>query len=107
MTANQGPLQDSSRRANQALKYRDLKSDTPQPRRARRNRNKVDAKPAFQFLRLPQLAHRLQVSRSWLYQLTRKGNIPCYKINGVILFSESEVRQWILDQPPMRKSTEK
>lgn len=49
-------------------------------------------------LTLEQLAERLTVKKSWLYQRTRVNSIPCIRLGRHIRFNEQEVSRWLQDQ---------
>jgi excisionase family DNA binding protein len=44
---------------------------------------------------IKEMAEKLSVPCSWLYQRTRTGEIPFYKIGKYCRFSETEVMEWI------------
>ena len=49
-----------------------------------------------------ELAEKLAVKPSWLYQRTRTGKITHYKVGKYIRFDESEIWDWL----KMRRETE-
>jgi len=46
-------------------------------------------------LTLPELADYLQVSKSKLYRMTKKGKIPASRIGGSWRFKKSRIDRWI------------
>lgn len=51
-------------------------------------------------LRPAELAHRLGVSRSWLYEAARAGVIPSRRLggpDGPLRFVEDEIESWLED----------
>jgi excisionase family DNA binding protein len=63
-------------------------------------------------LRPSEVAQRLGVSRSWLYEAARTGVIPCLRLggpDGPLRFREDDLERWIDDarnpwRPPERLS---
>ena len=51
-----------------------------------------------ELLTLQELAERLKVKTSWLYQRTRVNSIPCIRLGRHIRFSEKAVMQWLENQ---------
>jgi excisionase family DNA binding protein len=45
-----------------------------------------------------EMARKLDLPVSWLYQRTRTKEIPFYKIGKYVKFNESEVMDWIRNQ---------
>jgi len=44
------------------------------------------------------VARRLGVSRSWLYEAARQGRVPCVRLGGVdgpLRFTEHDLAQWL------------
>jgi excisionase family DNA binding protein len=59
-------------------------------------------------LRPAELARRLGVSRSWLYEAARTGLIPCRRLggpDGPLRFVEDEIDAWLQDACRHRRST--
>lgn len=46
-------------------------------------------------LRIEDLAAKLQVPKSWIYERTRSKQIPYLKVGKYIRFQESEIDTWI------------
>ncbi len=46
---------------------------------------------------IKEMAKKLDVHPSWLYQRTRKNEVPCYRLGKYVKFSESEVMRWVKD----------
>lgn len=44
---------------------------------------------------IKEMAEKLDVQVSWLYQRTRTNEIPHYKLGKYVKFNESEVMKWI------------
>jgi excisionase family DNA binding protein len=42
-----------------------------------------------------EMAKKLDVHASWLYQRTRKNEVPHYRLGKYVKFNESEVMLWI------------
>ncbi len=47
-----------------------------------------------------ELASMLQVPKSWIYDRTRDGRIPCIKVGKYIRFDLNEVKSWLEKQQP-------
>ena len=45
-----------------------------------------------------EMAEKLSVPVSWLYQRTRSKEIPHYKVGKYVRFDESEVWEWVKKQ---------
>lgn len=45
-----------------------------------------------------ELAEKLNVSKSWVYQASHSKSIPCYKIGGHLRFDLEEVKEWIKER---------
>ncbi len=57
----------------------------------------------LKYLRVPGLAESLEVSRSWVYKRTMRGEIPCRYLDGILVFDPQEIDAWIKKQPRLRK----
>jgi excisionase family DNA binding protein len=44
-----------------------------------------------------ELAERLHVPRSWVYEQSRQGNIPTHRLGRYIRFDLAEVKAWLKD----------
>jgi excisionase family DNA binding protein len=47
------------------------------------------------FLKVKEMATRLQVKDKTIYGWASQGKIPCVKVNGVIRFDAREIEQWL------------
>lgn len=47
---------------------------------------------------IKELAEKLSVKPSWLYQRTRTGQIPHFKVGKYVRFDETEVWEWLKEQ---------
>lgn len=46
-------------------------------------------------LNIDEMAKKLCVKKSWLYDRTRTGQIPCYKLGKYVRFDEAEILEWV------------
>ncbi|MBM7117653.1 helix-turn-helix domain-containing protein [Archangium primigenium] len=46
------------------------------------------------------VARFLQVSRSWVYQKTAAGELPCLHVGGLLRFEPEAVRAWVKGERP-------
>ena len=56
------------------------------------------ADPDVQLLKPNEVARRLGVSRSWVYEAARAGRIPCVRLGGVdgpVRFVPADVDRWL------------
>jgi excisionase family DNA binding protein len=56
------------------------------------------ADPAVQLLKPTEVARRLGVSRSWVYEAARAGRIPCVRLggpDGPVRFVPEDVERWL------------
>lgn len=54
-------------------------------------------------LRPAEVARRLGVSRSWLYEAAKNGAIPCYRLggdDGPLRFAEEDLDAWLRSSRP-------
>jgi excisionase family DNA binding protein len=51
----------------------------------------------MRLLSVKEISEMLRVKSKTIYQWAELGQIPCLKINGLLRFSEEEVRAWISD----------
>jgi excisionase family DNA binding protein len=61
-------------------------------------REHVMADPDVQLLKPNEVARRLGVSRSWVYEAARAGRIPCVRLGGVdgpVRFVPADVDRWL------------
>jgi excisionase family DNA binding protein len=49
----------------------------------------------IELINLEQLAEKLGVKKSWVYQRTRTKQIPSYRIGKYLKFNETEVMDWV------------
>lgn len=47
------------------------------------------------------VAHFLKVSRSWVYQKTEAGELPCLRVGGLVRFEPEAVRAWARGERPL------
>ena len=47
-----------------------------------------------------EVANFLKVSRSWVYQKTAGGELPCLHVGGLVRFEPDAVRAWTRGEPP-------
>jgi excisionase family DNA binding protein len=47
---------------------------------------------------IKEMAEKLSVPCSWIYQRTRKNEIPHYKVGKYVRFDESEIWEWLKQQ---------
>jgi excisionase family DNA binding protein len=47
------------------------------------------------WMRMPQLARYLSVSRTTVYRLVQQHHLPTHKVAGTIFFDQEEVDRWI------------
>lgn len=45
-----------------------------------------------------EVAERLGVPKSWVYERTRLRRIPCHKLGKYVRFDPEEIQRWIKDQ---------
>jgi excisionase family DNA binding protein len=53
------------------------------------------------YLRVPEVAERLRISRSTCYELISKGHVPALQLHGrgsTILVDEAELEAWIAEE---------
>ncbi len=50
------------------------------------------------YLTVNEVAKLLQVPKSWVYDRTRDGRIPCFKVGKYIRFKPSEIDKWLASQ---------
>jgi excisionase family DNA binding protein len=58
----------------------------------------TDTPPAGRLLRPAEVARRLGVSRSWLYEAAKDGRIPCIRLGGPegpVRFLEADLDAWL------------
>ncbi len=61
-------------------------------------RGEASAPPFEALLKPADVARRLGVSRSWLYQAAKEGRIPCLRLGGTegpLRFVEADLREWL------------
>lgn len=46
-------------------------------------------------LTVEDIAKIIKAGRSTVYQWALLGQIPCYKVNGLLRFDEDEIREWL------------
>ena len=51
-------------------------------------------------LTFEELAHKLQVSKSWLYSRTSQRRIPMRKIGKYCRFDSEEISRWVKEMQP-------
>lgn len=49
-------------------------------------------------LSIDQLADYLGVKKSWVYDRTYRGKIPCYKLGKLLRFDIDEIEVWLINQ---------
>lgn len=42
----------------------------------------------------------LKVSRSWVYQRTERGALPCLRVGGLVRFEPAAIRAWARGEQP-------
>jgi excisionase family DNA binding protein len=47
------------------------------------------------------VARFLKVSRSWVYQKTEAGELPCLRVGGLVRFEPEAVRAWARGERPL------
>lgn len=47
------------------------------------------------FMKISEVAKRLQVSTSWVYKKCKAGIIPHVRIGHLVRFNEKDIEQWI------------
>jgi excisionase family DNA binding protein len=58
----------------------------------------MEAVMSANLISVKELASILSVPVSWIYQRTRTGEIPFYKIGKYCRFSETEIWAWLKEQ---------
>ena len=79
-------LPPRARDARQRITQSSLHSS---PASARRGRTSGDSLWTVQ-----DVASFLKVSRSWVYQRTERGALPCLRVGGLVRFEPSVIRAW-------------
>ena len=51
----------------------------------------------MKLLTVKNVADLIQAKPSTIYQWAEQGSIPCFKLNGILRFSEEEILTWIKD----------
>jgi len=46
-------------------------------------------------LKIEEVANKLRCSKSWVYQSVALRKIPFIKLNGLLLFDESKINDWV------------
>ena len=52
----------------------------------------------MKFLTVTDICELLNAKPSTIYQWAELGQIPCFKINGLLRFEEKEILDWLKDQ---------
>ena len=76
-----------------------LKTEETQPVRKDR--------PANKYLTIEDLSLLLQVPKSWIYERTRRNQIPFKKLGKYLRFDQLEVENWISKDRSALKKSEK
>lgn len=58
-----------------------------------------------EWMTLEEVADHLRLSRSKIYGMAQRGEIPCSKVVGRWRFFRAEVDEWMLQQRPARTDT--
>lgn len=52
----------------------------------------------MKFLTVKEVSRLIRAKPSTVYQWAELGQIPCFKINGLLRFEEREILHWLRDQ---------
>ncbi len=59
------------------------------------NQPNSKSEPLEELLTLDEVVAWLRVPRSWVYERTRKGQIPCFKLGKYLRFPRLALAQWL------------
>ena len=59
-----------------------------------------------EIMTIEELATYLKVSKSMLYQMAQKGNIPASKVGKHWRFHKATIEEWLLGQPQRKRKAE-